>query len=61
MVMVYKPEHIRQVTLRKYSDYPKEVGVYRVLDHFGPNILVSNGKLWRKHRYDHYSLLNNGV
>lgn len=42
-------EAISQITSRR-NDFPKPVEIYRLLLVYGPNILASEGAMWRQHR-----------
>ncbi|KAL0488069.1 cytochrome P450 [Acrasis kona] len=50
-VAIFSPENIKHVMVKYAKDYPKpQEQVYEAFDIFGPNILTTNGDIWRKHR-----------
>lgn len=48
-VFVADPEAIHQITTRR-NDFPKPVEVYKSINMYGPNVVGTEGSVWRHHR-----------
>ncbi|KAI9567141.1 cytochrome P450 [Boletus coccyginus] len=46
---VADPVAVKEITLRRWN-FPKHMGEYKILEMFGPNLVTTEGDVWKRHR-----------